>query len=90
MPTPYPNRARALRHVHRTRAAYLYGRFPQRYILGVPCCENGFLTQGRDHGDACLAAIERLQGAVVQLHGRIQMAYEGHGIPQQRTTSRTH
>ncbi|MFD5724667.1 hypothetical protein ACFWMT_01010 [Streptomyces sp. NPDC058368] len=32
----YPNRERALRHVKRTRAAYLYGRFPQRYILGMP------------------------------------------------------
>lgn len=30
----YPNRERALRHIKRTRAVCLYGRFPQRYILG--------------------------------------------------------
>ncbi|MFC8494724.1 hypothetical protein ACFUJU_28810 [Streptomyces sp. NPDC057235] len=34
--TAYPDRARALRHVHRVREEYLYGRFPQRYILGMP------------------------------------------------------
>ncbi|GFH38900.1 hypothetical protein [Streptomyces pacificus] len=90
MPIPYPSRARALRHVHRTRAAYLYSRFPQRHILGMSCCEIGFPTQGRDHGDACLAAIERLQGALVQMHGRMRMAYEGHGVPQQLRPSRTH
>ncbi|THA31782.1 hypothetical protein E6R18_15730 [Streptomyces sp. A1277] len=31
----YPNRERALRHLKRTQTAYLYGRFPQRYILGI-------------------------------------------------------
>lgn len=32
---PYPDRDRALRQLQRTRAAYRYGRFPQRYVLGV-------------------------------------------------------
>lgn len=31
---PYPDRDRALRHAERARASYLYGRFPQRYVLG--------------------------------------------------------
>lgn len=77
----YPNRERALRQVHRTRTAYLYGRFPQRVILGMPCCDPGFLTQGREHTMSCLAALEQLQGAINQMHGRLQMAYQGHGIP---------
>lgn len=32
----YPNRDRALRHIKRAQAVYLYGRFPQRYALGMP------------------------------------------------------
>ncbi|WP_411118998.1 hypothetical protein [Streptomyces sp. 058-1L] len=78
----YPNRERALKHIKRTQAAYLYGRFPQRYILGMPCCDPGLLTMGRDHDTTCLANVERLQGAVMQLHGRMQLAYQGLGIPQ--------
>lgn len=79
----YPNRERALRHVKRTQAAYLYGRFPQRYILGMPCCDPGFLTLGRDHSSECLANVARLQGAINQMLGRMQMAYDGHGILQE-------
>ena len=79
----YPDRDRALRHIKRTQAAYLYGRFPQRYILGMPCCDPGLLTMGRDHNTECLANMARLQGSVMQLHGRLQMAYYGHGIPQE-------
>lgn len=33
---PYPNRDLALRHLRHTQAVYRYGRFPQRYILGMP------------------------------------------------------
>jgi hypothetical protein len=82
MRRPYPNRERALRHLHRTRAVYLYGRFPQRYILGMPCCDRGFLMQGKEHDNNCLANVERLQGTVVQMLGRIQLAVDGHGFPQ--------
>lgn len=32
---PYPDRERTLRHQQRGRAHYLYGRFPQRYALGM-------------------------------------------------------
>jgi hypothetical protein len=32
---PYPDAGRALRQVERTRAAYEYGRVPQRYALGA-------------------------------------------------------
>jgi hypothetical protein len=32
---PYPNRARALRHLRWAQAVYRYGRCPQRYVLGV-------------------------------------------------------
>ncbi|MEU1219211.1 hypothetical protein [Streptomyces microflavus] len=78
----YPNPIRALRHLKRTQATYLYGRFPQRHILGMPCCDPGLLTQGRDHSSECLANVERLQGTLVQLHGKMQMAYQGCGIPQ--------
>ncbi|MCY0961559.1 hypothetical protein [Streptomyces sp. H27-H5] len=77
----YPNRDRALRHVHRTRATYLYARFPQRHILGMPCCGPGFLTLGKDHDSTCLASAKRLQGAIDQMCGRIRMAYEGGGFP---------
>lgn len=38
----YPNRDRSLRHIKRTQAIYLYGRFPQRIVLGMPCCQPGF------------------------------------------------
>lgn len=78
----YPNRDRALRHLKRTRATYLYGCFPQRHILGAPCCDPGLLTMGRDHDTTCLASVERLQGAVMQLHGKMRMAYQGHSLPQ--------
>ncbi|MET9050131.1 hypothetical protein ABZW50_03130 [Streptomyces bacillaris] len=78
----YPNRDRALRNLKRNRATYLYGRFPQRHILGMPCCDPGLLTMGKEHTLSCLASVERLQGAVMQLHGRMQMAYQGHSIPQ--------
>ena len=80
---PYPNRERTLRHIKRTQAAYLYGRFPQRIVLGMPCCDPGLLTQGRDHSNECLANLARLQGAVMQLHGRMRMAYEGACFPQE-------
>ncbi len=78
----YPDRDRALRHIKRTQAAYLYGRFPQRYILGMPCCDPGFLTLGQEHTMSCLANVERLQGTVMQLHGRMQMAYQGLSTPR--------
>ncbi|MFE3383002.1 hypothetical protein [Streptomyces anulatus] len=78
----YPNRNRALRHLQRTRSAYLYGRFPQRHILGMACCDPGLMSQGREHSAPCLASIKRLQGAIVQAFGRIQMAYEDRNAPQ--------
>ena len=78
----YPNRERTLRHIKRTQAAYLYGRFPRRHILGMPCCDSGFLMQGGEHDGDCLANVARLQQTVMQMHGRMQMAYEGLGIPQ--------
>lgn len=31
----YPDRDRALRHLRRTQAVYLYGRCPQRVVLGL-------------------------------------------------------
>jgi len=31
----YPDRDRALRHLRRSQAVYLYGRFPQRFVLGL-------------------------------------------------------
>lgn len=77
----YPNRERALRHLKRTQAAYLYGRFPQRYILGMPCCDPGFLTKGRDHSSECLANLARLQGAINQMHAEMQQAALTHGYP---------
>lgn len=79
----YPNRDRTLRHIRRTRAEYLYGRFPQRIVLGMPCCDPGFLTQGRDHSNECLANLARLQQTINQMHGRLQMAYQGAGFPQE-------
>ncbi|MEU0309769.1 hypothetical protein [Streptomyces cyaneofuscatus] len=78
----YPNPHRALRHLKRGRAAYLYGRFPQRHLLGMPCCDPGLMTQGREHSDPCLANLERLRGTIVQAFGRIQMAYEDRSHPQ--------
>lgn len=30
----YPDRDRSLRHLRRSQAVYLYGRFPQRVVLG--------------------------------------------------------
>lgn len=30
----YPDCGRALRHLRRSQALYLYGRFPQRVVLG--------------------------------------------------------
>lgn len=30
----YPDRGRSLRHLRRSQAVYLYGRFPQRVVLG--------------------------------------------------------
>lgn len=86
----YPNRERALRHLKRTQAVYLYGRFPQRYILGMPCCDSGILTLGGQHDGGCLMNVERLQGAVMQLHGRMQMAYQGCSIPQERPRTTVH
>ncbi|MEV0884739.1 hypothetical protein AB0J03_12985 [Streptomyces microflavus] len=71
----YPNRERALKHIKRTQAVYLYGRFPQRYILGAHCCEVGFFTQGKGHGSECLASVERLQGTLVQVNGTMRLAY---------------
>lgn len=79
----YPNRDRTLRHIKRTQAAYLYGRFPQRVVLGMPCCSTGFLTRGDEHTVTCQANLERLQGAIVRMHGRLQMAYQGAGFPQE-------
>jgi hypothetical protein len=35
MARPYPDPARALRQVQRTRAVYRYGRVPQRYVMGL-------------------------------------------------------
>lgn len=35
MVQPYPDRGRALRHIQRQRAMYLYGRFPRRYMFGL-------------------------------------------------------
>ncbi|MCW2899986.1 MAG: hypothetical protein JWO67_2251 [Streptosporangiaceae bacterium] len=32
---PYPNAARALRHIQYKRAVYQYGRCPQRYVMGI-------------------------------------------------------
>lgn len=78
----YPNRDRTLRHIKRTRAAYLYGRFPQRIVLGMPCCDTGFLMQGGEHDSDCLANAARLQQTINQMHGRLQMAYQGAGFPQ--------
>lgn len=62
MRIPYPNRDRSLRQLHRTRAVYQYGRFPQRYVLGMQeskpqhyigaptwCCNQAFLTLGKEH-----------------------------------------
>ena len=57
----YPNRDRTLRHIKRTRAAYLYGRFPQRIVLGMPCCDPGFLTKGREHTIGCPSLAHSMQ-----------------------------
>jgi uncharacterized protein (DUF924 family) len=31
----YPDRERALRHLRYKQAVYRFGRFPQRYVLGI-------------------------------------------------------
>lgn len=44
---PYPNRDRALRHLRYSQAAYLYGRCPQRVVLGFSGVEEALLTMAR-------------------------------------------
>lgn len=59
MNRPYPNRDRALRHIQRTRAAYQYGRSPQRWVLGI--------DPGARLGDPGAVIAARAQARVRQL-----------------------
>jgi hypothetical protein len=44
---PYPNADRALRNLRHQQAVYLYGRVPQRYVMGFDMPRPQFEMDGR-------------------------------------------
>jgi len=43
---PYPNADRASRNLRRQQAVFLYGRVPQRHVLGLDAWRPDFLMDG--------------------------------------------
>lgn len=69
---PYPNTDRALRHLQRTRAAYQYGRVPQRYAMGFDLSQFEGMT-----AELLRPGQEWLATQTVEAEARWRPAWEG-------------